>query len=214
MELKKFGMDINFPPLKLKQGYGEIVCTVLNDLLDKVLKNLDFKFMSPEYPPGGRTDGFDDDDDEDEGVGDGQEEEDGEEVQDDVANESEDEEEYYMDERNRGRKDSGDRAENKLIESEIDPEKWRLEMERVGPQLTKLKLQVDGKDWRTHVEQMKSLQETIQKTLPDVDGQLRRISDDIAKVSDKIKRREAMISSHFESLVWDINFLSARSPRF
>eukprot|EP01027_Heterolobosea_sp_BB2_P002111 GEZU01003183.1.p1 GENE.GEZU01003183.1~~GEZU01003183.1.p1 ORF type:complete len:436 (+),score=125.18 GEZU01003183.1:74-1381(+) len=204
VEVKKFGLETNFPVQKLKQAYGEIVCNVLNNLLDRTLERIQFKFLAPEYPPsmGMAGDGYTEEDEiiDDEGV---------DELREDAHEEEDDEEEYYFmpisDQRKGGKATGGDAdglgPDNKLIESEIDPEKWKLELERVGPQLTKLKLQVDTKDWRTHVEQMQTLQQTVQQLFPEVESQLNKISDEISKISDKIKRRETMISTQFEHLI-------------
>jgi hypothetical protein len=69
-----------------------------------------------------------------------------------------------------------------------------LELEHVSPQLV-VRLNVDHKDWRTHVESMKEQESTIKELLPLTTEQLKRIADDIAKVSDRIQKREVMLSS-------------------
>ena len=46
-----------------------------------------------------------------------------------------------------------DAAAAAVIESAIDPTEWRLELERVGPQL-QFSVQRDAKDWRAHLDTM------------------------------------------------------------
>lgn len=50
-------------------------------------------------------------------------------------------------------------AAQAVIESNIDPTEWRLELERVGPQL-QFSVQRDAKDWRSHLDQMQ-LNQTV-----------------------------------------------------
>ena len=49
-ELKKLTFVTDFPPNKLKDGWGEIVCSVLNNLLDYALDKKSFRFNSPIHP--------------------------------------------------------------------------------------------------------------------------------------------------------------------
>jgi estrogen-related receptor beta like 1 len=42
-----------------------------------------------------------------------------------------------------------------ILQSNTDAEIWHLEVERVAPQL-KVTVRVDARDWRTHLEQVKS----------------------------------------------------------
>jgi hypothetical protein len=44
-----------------------------------------------------------------------------------------------------------------VIEASVDPAEWRLELERVAPQLA-FSMQLDAKDWRSHLEQMQTNQ--------------------------------------------------------
>ncbi len=47
LELKKLGIELDFPPSKLKTGYGEAVCIVLNSLLTHTYDSLPKKFKKP-----------------------------------------------------------------------------------------------------------------------------------------------------------------------
>jgi len=46
-ELKKMGIECDFPPLKLKTGAGEFVIVVLQKLVNKTLKQRQIKFKAP-----------------------------------------------------------------------------------------------------------------------------------------------------------------------
>ena len=52
VELKGLGLSsvVNFPPAKLKQGYGDAVCRVLQSLVDQALNTSSFAFQKPVYP--------------------------------------------------------------------------------------------------------------------------------------------------------------------
>ena len=57
--MKKIGFVTDFAPQKLKQGYGEIICNVLNGLADFTLERKNFKFRKPVYPEPNPEDDFD-----------------------------------------------------------------------------------------------------------------------------------------------------------
>lgn len=46
---------------------------------------------------------------------------------------------------------------NKILESTIDPNAWKVEVENVAPML-KMRIESDNKEWRTHLETTKELQ--------------------------------------------------------
>jgi len=43
------GLEVDCPPSKLKSGWGEGVCVLLNKLLDKTLRAQKFKFRSAKF---------------------------------------------------------------------------------------------------------------------------------------------------------------------
>ncbi|EGV96782.1 Intraflagellar transport protein 57-like [Cricetulus griseus] len=49
-ELRSFGRTADFPPSKLKSGYGEHVCYVLDCLAEEALKYIGFTWKRPSYP--------------------------------------------------------------------------------------------------------------------------------------------------------------------
>lgn len=56
---------------------------------------------------------------------------------------------------------NGETGRPQKDEEDLDTENWRLELERVLPKL-KIVIRTDPRDWRAHVEQMKSLQMQIE----------------------------------------------------
>lgn len=61
LELKKLGIELDMPPNKLKQGYGEGVCLVITKLCQISLQNR-FKFKKPNIRDDGGGFGEDDGD--------------------------------------------------------------------------------------------------------------------------------------------------------
>ncbi|WP_411023734.1 hypothetical protein, partial [Salmonella sp. s51228] len=48
--LKKLSINVDFPPTRLKSGYGEHVCYVISELTTIALKKVNFSFKRPEIP--------------------------------------------------------------------------------------------------------------------------------------------------------------------
>eukprot|EP00026_Physarum_polycephalum_P009077 Phypoly_transcript_09188.p1 GENE.Phypoly_transcript_09188~~Phypoly_transcript_09188.p1 ORF type:complete len:213 (+),score=43.89 Phypoly_transcript_09188:31-639(+) len=142
-ELKKMGFVTDFPPAKLKQGYGVAVCTVLNSVLDRALGAMRFSFKPPVLTNSEPVDDLGADS----------------EMVSDVVDEAIIEDEIEDDEKYTSTSD--EKPEMAVQESTVDPAQWRIEVERVTPML-KVHVVVDHKDWRTHLEQM---QEYHQDTL-------------------------------------------------
>lgn len=123
IECKKLGVDADVPPVKLKQGSGDAVTTILTRLLDKTLKSRRMRFNRPNFKGESHED-------------------DGEniELEEDDANilvESNEEEDEGMEEciesPTKGKDEDEDM--NAVIESNIDPHDWKIECERIAPQL-------------------------------------------------------------------------------
>lgn len=49
-EVRTMGMEVDFPPLKLRQAYGEYPCKVLDFLCDAALSVSGFRIQKPVYP--------------------------------------------------------------------------------------------------------------------------------------------------------------------
>lgn len=183
VELKKLGIECEFPPLKLKSGSGEYVCFVLQQLLNRALKNKKFKFREPIID---KKEKVDEEPEEVEGK-----DEDPENIED-------------IDIESDGDIDLGEgkitqEQGREMIESNIDSKEWELEVERVAPRL-KIPLQNDAKEWRNHIEQAKTYGQTIKKSLPDARGKLERMSENLSKVLEKITGREKRINVNMNEL--------------
>eukprot|EP01007_Sphenomonas_quadrangularis_P002505 NODE_403_length_1531_cov_146.529690_g296_i0.p1 GENE.NODE_403_length_1531_cov_146.529690_g296_i0~~NODE_403_length_1531_cov_146.529690_g296_i0.p1 ORF type:complete len:451 (+),score=136.15 NODE_403_length_1531_cov_146.529690_g296_i0:96-1448(+) len=190
-ELKNMGFNVaSIQPGKLRQGHGDAVLLTLTLLCDKALKKKGFEFAPPVYAP----DNYDEEVDvEDDGTP--------ETVDDAVFYKDSDseEEEYYVG--GRPRQTECDEEDNTgEIKASVDPEQWRMELERVAPQL-KLDRRQDMKDWRSHVDWITTLMKTIDKVFPDAKVTLEKCAEDISKALEKIQKREQSLSTQFEGQV-------------
>ncbi|KAJ8316077.1 hypothetical protein KUTeg_006091 [Tegillarca granosa] len=136
-EVKKFGHSIDFPPSRLKQGCGEHCIYVLDRLSDEALKHTGFRWNRPDYP---------------------EEELDEEQVIEDDSELTLGEVEKTMMQIQEGSKPE------EILESTTDAADWKLEVERVLPQL-KVTIRPDNKDWRIHVDQMHQHKDGIESAL-------------------------------------------------
>ena len=84
-----------------------------------------------------------------------------------------------------------------ILQSTTDAEEWRMEVEKVAPQL-KVTVRVDNRDWRTHLEQMHSYRTGIEEALTTTKVQLDKLHADIARTLEKIASREKYLNSQLE----------------
>eukprot|EP01012_Entosiphon_sulcatum_P018010 TRINITY_DN2275_c0_g1_i1.p2 TRINITY_DN2275_c0_g1~~TRINITY_DN2275_c0_g1_i1.p2 ORF type:complete len:417 (-),score=139.32 TRINITY_DN2275_c0_g1_i1:107-1357(-) len=187
-ELKAMDFSVkDIAPGKIRQGNGPAVLHVLTILLDKAMIVQNVSVRSPEFPP----DNYHDELDVDDGVP-------ADDIQDEVLSEDEGVEEFWDGNRDR---EGGDSAEHpSVIETHVDPEEWRMELERVTP-LLKINRRADHKDWRSHLDWIQSLIKTMDKTFPEAKLQLEKISEDITKAIEKIQKREQTLTQQFETYV-------------
>eukprot|EP01112_Ceratiomyxa_fruticulosa_P012676 TRINITY_DN3522_c0_g4_i1.p1 TRINITY_DN3522_c0_g4~~TRINITY_DN3522_c0_g4_i1.p1 ORF type:complete len:429 (-),score=101.89 TRINITY_DN3522_c0_g4_i1:88-1374(-) len=205
--LKKSGFSTDFSPAKLRVGYGVPICTVLNIVCDKVLEKSGFKFKRPKH------DIKDTVEEESEAL----EEVEGDDGVVDLVDETIEEErddendEEYATNINQNvvgtskKETPGETSATSVNdigvkESTTDPAQWKLEVERMAPQL-KLHVVIDQKDWRSHLDQMKNHHSIIQTSFGTVSSHLERISTDIEKSLEKISTREKYINNQFENLI-------------
>jgi len=204
-ELKGVGFATpSFPPAKLKQGYGEAVCGVLDSLIDYVMEKRSFVFRKPVY----QADGYAMDVPEAEDV-------EGIDVAEDEEPEAmaeDEEDEAYMDVRGSAAalstatasasKEAEVDESAAVIEAKIDPEEWKVELERVGPKL-KITLAADTKDWRSHLEQAHNHKKEIEQLLPDSKSHLDRVRDDVTGELEKISTRERFLNGQFDAIIME-----------
>ena len=138
--VRQLGATIDFAPSKLKQGFGEQALFVLDTLVDQALKSVKFIWNTP-IPP--REEEAEDEEIEDDA------EVDIDKVEEDMAGVYSEEEEgdiLHIDDISNsnysipsekdvsGLKNTSERQIG-ILESRTDVEEWRLEVERVAPQL-------------------------------------------------------------------------------
>ncbi|KAL9646471.1 hypothetical protein ABK040_006467 [Willaertia magna] len=183
-QLKKMGIPIDFSPAKLRQAYGESVCYVLDQLLNRSLKECKVKLRVPQIPDEIK---FREDEEMPE------ESEDIEDTEENIPQDSDEEDEMYFS----GISKNNDKAIKKKTEeftvSNVDANEWKLSVEHVAPQLI-VRLNVDHKDWRTHVEGMSDQDKSIKELLPSSSSQLDKIAEEIEKINTRIQKREKMLS--------------------
>lgn len=207
-EVRKYNHAIDFPPSKLKQGVGEHCIYVLDRLADEALKSTSFTWSRPSYP--------EEEMDEENIV-----EDDSELTLNEIEKtmaigqssdvEADDDDEPMMDLEGMKRlninKQSQPSKQEEILESTTDAADWRLEVERVMPQL-KVTIRTDNKDWRVHLEQMHQHHEGIETSLVDSKSHLDKLQDEISRTLEKIASREKYINSQLEHLL--MNFRSVQ----
>eukprot|EP00164_Ancoracysta_twista_P003997 GFYU01005365.1.p1 GENE.GFYU01005365.1~~GFYU01005365.1.p1 ORF type:complete len:446 (+),score=156.09 GFYU01005365.1:97-1434(+) len=188
--LKHMGVPVDFPPTKLKQPYGDHICTLLDNLAQKALGH--FEYMKPSHTT---------DDYEEEADVDDEAELNAEMVDDGVVSEEED---YAViaNTSNKNQRDPGEPSvrAHQVVESQTDPAQWRIELERVAPML-KLHISSDNKEWRTHLEQTKQHDDVISAALPSTREQLEKLAQEVQKSLDKIATREKLINERLSDEV-------------
>eukprot|EP00743_Colponemidia_sp_Colp-15_P001821 GILK01001986.1.p1 GENE.GILK01001986.1~~GILK01001986.1.p1 ORF type:complete len:443 (-),score=105.37 GILK01001986.1:107-1261(-) len=190
LELKKLGVDVDFPPAKLKTGSGEAVCTLLDALLNRTLERMHFQFRKPVFKEEPLADEAEIDEDA--------------EINTDAIDEAvagEEEEALYTELVQGGQSpsQSGPPAMQAVLVSTVDPQKWNMELEKVAPFL-RVEVANDSKEWRTHLEQTKQYEETIKNTLPECKAQLVKLADEVNKALERITSKEKHINNQFDHM--------------
>lgn len=84
-----------------------------------------------------------------------------------------------------------------LVESQIDPYEWKLELERVAPSL-KVKSKENLKDWRNKITKTQQLLGNISNIIPDIKMTLERLSSELSRTCDRIESRESSINMNLD----------------
>lgn len=204
-ELRAFGVKVDFPPSKLKSGSGEFVCLVLDRLAEEALRRRSFSFRRPNYPT---------ETTEEESVIEDDAELTLSKVEEEMIEEPDDEEENVMDLEALKLRTSHSEAEpsskpDDILEAKVDAAEWKLEVERVLPQL-KVTIRTDNKDWRIHVDQMHQHRDGIKSSLKDAKSYLDKLQEDIGKTLEKVSSREKYINNQLEHLIQEYRSAQAR----
>ncbi|KAM9320611.1 intraflagellar transport protein 57 homolog [Gastrophryne carolinensis] len=203
-ELRSFGGTANFPPSKLKAGYGEQVCYVLDFLAEEVLKHMGFTWKRPVYPSEELDEEVVVEDDAELTINKFDEE---------VIEEDSDGDEEHLIDLNVLKAQSNKSGETfkpeEILESKTDAAEWYLEVERVLPQL-KVTVRTDNKDWRVHVDQMHQHKDGIEASLKETKGYLDKLHSEVSKTLEKVASREKYINSQLDPLVQEYRAAQAQ----
>ena len=178
-QLQQIGAPTNYPPMKLKLGFGEHCCAVLKHLLDQ----LPLEFKRAEY-----TEELEYEEaavDEDAQV-------DEDELADEVGAADVEEDEFFG-----GGADAVPAGEAKLTDSildaSVDPAAWQIELERVTPQL-KMQILSDPKEWRNRLVNTKSHQQTVASLAPETYAMLDRLCEDMERTLQAVRKAEQKLN--------------------
>lgn len=186
--LRERGIAVDFSSHKLKQGFGEQVCYILNVLADQALKEEGFSWGKPEV----RTENADDSTDDVDQV------EDETEI---ILDKVEDEMAIYSEESDGENYGEPDEKETVNNSNKVhDWEAWKLELERVAPAL-RVRISADGRDWRARHAQMRAYKEELFERFKTTGTQLNKLHGDITSTMDKVAARENVLNEQFGPLV-------------
>ncbi|CAL1273411.1 unnamed protein product [Larinioides sclopetarius] len=194
-QVKQMGVSVDFPPSKLKQGWGEQVIFVLSRLADQALKRQSFnwKRILPEDDDG--NDSVLDADDSEVTL---------EKIEEEAFEDEDSEDEGEILDLEALRNLSIDKGEknkpDEVMESNIDAMEWKLEIERVMHQL-KVTVRNDSRDWRSHLDQIRQHRKNIDETMSTTKTQLDKLYTDISRSLEKIGSREKYLNNQLEQLV-------------
>lgn len=205
-ELRSFGGTADFPPSKLKAGYGEQVCYVLDFLAEEALKHLGFTWKRPTYPS---------EELEEEVVAEDDAELTLHKIEDEIVEEdSDNDEEQFIDlnvlKAQTSKLNSSESSKpGEILESSTDAAEWYLEVERVLPQL-KVTVRTDNKDWRAHVDQMHQHKDGMETSLSETKGYLDKLHSEVSKTLEKVGSREKYINSQLDPLIQEYRAAQAQ----
>lgn len=188
-KLQEVGAPTNFGGWqKLKQGHGEPCCTILQWLLQQI---------PIEFKPAVHADEAEYEEaavDED-AVGDVPE------MADEVGDAENEEEEFYHgggDERASAGRPG--KLTDSILEAQVEPEAWRIELERVAPQL-KMQVLSDPKEWRNRLVATKSHQQTLQTLAPETSSTLERLAEDLDRTLQAVKKAEQKLQAQCKDVI-------------
>eukprot|EP00758_Cryptobia_borreli_P002403 Tbor_TRINITY_DN3004_c0_g1::TRINITY_DN3004_c0_g1_i1::g.17377::m.17377/K04638/IFT57, HIPPI, ESRRBL1; intraflagellar transport protein 57 len=191
-ELRAMGLQTQgLAPNRIRQGSGEAVLLILAMLVDAALIATGFTFRPIVYPDE-KAEDWDTFDTTRGGTHDPNE------IDDNVAVDSEEEDEMYVVETGRHGGHSADHDEDMIV-SQVTADQWNIEVERVSPMLQIRSDEV--KDWRARIEVAGTLLKAVQKMYPDVKTMLLHMGADMEKNRDRIQKREQTLSQQFNEHV-------------
>ncbi|UYV83131.1 IFT57 [Cordylochernes scorpioides] len=226
--LRKMNVAITFPPSRLKPGHGSEVLFILDRLADLALRHTHFSWKLAVHEKEEEVAATEE---MEEHLVDRVEEEMMEEVDDD---DEEDEDSTYLNFEmiNKSSRhvihvvqamiimrcvgQEVARPED-ILESAVDQTEWRLEVERVLPQL-KVVVHADSKDWRSHLEQLQAQRKDMAESLNRATTQLDRVATEAGRALEKLNSRERYLNQQLEAPLAELRTaqerLSAAKDRY
>ncbi|CAD8104736.1 unnamed protein product [Paramecium primaurelia] len=183
-ELKNIGIEVDFPPLKLKQGFGEYVVYVLLQLATKALQKKKFQYKKAKIEQQSQT------------------RQDEEPVQETGSVSSDSDPEVASDEEPEDvfNEQGFQKDEDKMvIESNVNPKEWAKEVERAAQKI-KIVIKPDAGEWRQHFDATKQYSNQIKTILPEARIKLERMSDELGEILDRITKREYNINENMSEM--------------
>merc|ERR1719218_62188 len=102
----------------------------------------------------------------------------------------------YQEDEAKKQEENDDDDDNKMLQNNIDPTVWQLEVERVTPKL-KVTIPSDAKEWRTHLSQTRQYKTVIENAFPAAKAQLDVLSREIRSALERIGNKENFINQQF-----------------
>ena len=182
--MKNIGIECEIPPNQLRQGFGTPICIVLLSLVNKVIQKNNFSFKKPrleEKKSSNKEEGLEIED----------------EMPDLINNEIDygdevNEKNEAKNAQNQQQADKGVDDGSGILFSNISPEEWQRELEKVSSKLKfdYAKINMNGtSEWREHIQQIKEGGEKFTTAIPDLRAVLETLSSEIDKSLDKIMKK-------------------------
>ncbi|KAJ8938930.1 hypothetical protein NQ318_011692 [Aromia moschata] len=189
--VKDNGTNVDFPPNKLKQGVGEHVVYILDNLASYAIKKNNIILQKPK-PPEEKEEETEVLEDESEINLDRVEEE----MIAVYSDDSDEENIFHLDDLRPVKRE----MRSAEIKADVDEESWKLEVEKVLPQL-KVTIKNDSRDWRSHLDQMKTHKASIEECLGTTKVQLEKLHKEVSVALEKIGGREKYFNRELENIL-------------
>ena len=196
--MKNLGIECEVPPNQLRQGFGIPICLVLLPLVNKIIQKNAFSFKKPKLEEKKASS-------KDEGL----------EIEDEMPDLINNEIDYgdEVNEKNEAKNAQNQQQADKGVDdgsgilfSNISPEEWQRELEKVSSKLKfdYAKINMNGtSEWREHIQQIKEGGEKFTTAIPDSRAVLENLSSEIDKSLDKIMKKEEQLSKNHENIISD-----------
>lgn len=191
-EAKENGFNTEIAPSKLKQGVGSQAIAVLDFLANCALRKNNVHLEKPK-PPEEKENERDVPEDDSEINLDRVEEE----MVAAYSDDSDGETMFRLDDLKSTHKEAVPLTD---FSSDINDESWQLEVERVLP-LLKVTINNENRDWRSHLEQMKTYKVFIDESFGTTKNQLERLHKDIYITLEKISNREKYLNRELADIL-------------